>query len=117
MRVRDESMSAQAQCSGNSRIELVDVIGRRCIRAPAQFGRDESEGADAESERPLLEQLLLADELVQPARKLDVVANHAAITAGARLLESKPDLERAEPARILGAVLEVVLHFLAFVVV
>ena len=65
----------------------------------------------------MFEQLLLADEIVQPVRELDIVGDHAPVTAGARLEESEPDLEGAKATRVLRAVFEVVLHFLAFVVV
>src|SRR3954466_10151617 len=54
---------------------------------------------------------------METTRKLDVIADHPAIAARTRLLETEPDLERAETAGILRTVLVVILHFLAFIVV
>src|SRR6266404_3983609 len=119
MRVRNERAAAKPKRRSNPRIQLIEIIrhGFVATRTTSQIRGHEPERGDAQRNGPLLEQLLLADKLVQAMSELDIVRDHPPVTARAGLLKSEPDLERPEAACILGAVLEVVLHLLPLVVV
>src|SRR5258706_5926995 len=119
MRVGNKRAAAKPKRRSNPRIQLVEIVrdGLVATRTTSQIGGQERDRGDAERTGSLLEQLLFADEFVQPVRKLDVVRDHPPVAARTRLLKPEPDLERLETARILRAVLEVVLHLLPLVVV
>src|SRR6266566_5899973 len=119
MRVRNERAAAQPERGSNPRIQLIEIIrhGFVATRTTSQIRGHESERGDAQRNGSLLEQLLLADKLVQAMSELDIVRDHPPVTARASLLKSEPDLERPEAACILRAILEVVLHLLSLIVV
>src|SRR5258706_9487492 len=119
MRVRNKGAAAKPKRRSNPRIQLVEIVrdGLVATRTTSQIRGYEPESGNAQRDCSLLEQLLLAHELVQAMCELDVVRDHPPVATRTRLLKPEPDLERLETARILRAVLEVVLHLLPLVVV
>src|SRR6266436_2397557 len=119
MRVRNKRAAAEPERGRNSCIQLIEIVrdGLVATRTTPQIRGHESERGNAQRDCSLLEQFLLADELVQAMSELDIIRDHPPVTARAGLLKSEPDLERPEAACILRPVLEVVLHLLPLVVV
>src|SRR6516165_9080628 len=60
---------------------------------------------------------MTADRLSHSLRQANIVRDHSAISNGANLLQSKPDLQSAKSARVLYAIVDVVGYLLLKMIV
>ena len=116
--VRDEQLAAALQPIEQLAVDRVEArVDGRIADRRGELGRHVAERRDAERLREQLELRRAPHGVGQRPRQAHVVADHRAIAAGADLAQRQPHLQRAEAARVLRPVVDVVRDALVEVVV